>query len=194
MRNCLRTFIGLVLLAAIQTAKAQNQLDTSDAVVEIKISKDASSEDPVPVAEAPKATPAKSAKSKQAKKGKSPSYSALRGIRPTAGDILARNTPLTSRGGFIRSKPLIMNSTAYDASAGQITKMGTRVCRGTVAVDPRVIPLGSRLYIEGYGEALACDTGGAIKGNIIDVWFPTRGEALRWGRRRVTVWIIGKAN
>ena len=67
---------------------------------------------------------------------------------------------------------------------------------GTIAVDPRVIPLGTKVYVEGngwvYGEATAEDTGGAIKGNIIDVFFNTRAQCYRFGRRSCTIYVIGK--
>ncbi len=53
-----------------------------------------------------------------------------------------------------------------------------------------MIPLGTRLLIPGYGEAIAADTGGAIQGNVIDLWFPSTAEALRWGRRTVTITIL----
>ena len=56
-----------------------------------------------------------------------------------------------------------------------------------VAVDPSVIPLGTRMFVPGYGEGVAADTGSAVKGSIIDVWFPTREQALQWGRRTVTI-------
>jgi 3D (Asp-Asp-Asp) domain-containing protein len=59
-----------------------------------------------------------------------------------------------------------------------------------VAVDPNVIPLGTRLYVEGYGEAIASDTGGAIQGNIVDVHFSTYAECIAWGRRTVQVTIL----
>lgn len=59
-----------------------------------------------------------------------------------------------------------------------------------IAVDPNVIPLGSRVHVEGYGEAIAGDTGGAIKGNKIDVHVPTKSDAYRWGTRTVKVTII----
>lgn len=58
---------------------------------------------------------------------------------------------------------------------------------GVVAVDPSVIPLGTRMTIPGYGEGIAADTGGAVHGNIIDLWFPTVEQALQWGRRTVTI-------
>jgi 3D (Asp-Asp-Asp) domain-containing protein len=58
---------------------------------------------------------------------------------------------------------------------------------GVVAVDPAVIPLGTRLTIPGYGDAVAADTGGAVRGATIDLWFPSVSQALAWGRRAVTV-------
>jgi 3D (Asp-Asp-Asp) domain-containing protein len=115
--------------------------------------------------------------------------------------VIAKGTPRTvvrgnvSRG--LAGRVLMMHSTAYDpgpASCGKhadgYTAIGMRATRGVVAVDPRVIPLGTRVYVEGYGRAIAGDTGGAIKGNRIDVCFPTRGEALRWGRRTVKVIVL----
>ncbi len=87
-------------------------------------------------------------------------------------------------------RTLVCGSTAYCLYGRTAT--GTSVCRGTVAVDPRVIPLGTRLYIEGYGYATARDTGGAIVGNKIDVWFPSLGECYQWGYRHVKVTILNK--
>jgi 3D (Asp-Asp-Asp) domain-containing protein len=58
---------------------------------------------------------------------------------------------------------------------------------GVVAVDPSVIPLGTRLTIPGYGEGVAADTGGAVRGDLIDLWFPTLAQASAWGRRTVTI-------
>jgi uncharacterized protein YabE (DUF348 family)/3D (Asp-Asp-Asp) domain-containing protein len=60
----------------------------------------------------------------------------------------------------------------------------------TIAVDPRVIPLGTKVYVEGYGLAIAEDTGGAIKGNRIDVFFYTYNEMRRWGVKHVNVYIL----
>ncbi len=77
-----------------------------------------------------------------------------------------------------------VTATAY--CLGGSTATGMPVGRGVIAVDPRVIPLGSRVHVSGYGDAIAADTGGAIQGNIIDVWLPC-GEAYAWGRRTVTV-------
>ena len=91
-----------------------------------------------------------------------------------------------SRGG----RSLTMMATAYAAGtggAGWRTATGTGVYKGIVAVDPQVIPLGTKLYIDGYGSAVAADTGGAIKGNRIDLGFGSAGEAIQFGRRTVTV-------
>ncbi|MBU7006333.1 3D domain-containing protein [Phosphitispora fastidiosa] len=89
------------------------------------------------------------------------------------------------------AKVLTMKATAYNLTKN-LTASGTKVCPGTVAVDPEVIPLGTRLYVEGYGPAIALDTGRLIKGNRIDVWFPPeRGLAKKWGVKTVKVYIYG---
>jgi 3D (Asp-Asp-Asp) domain-containing protein len=67
------------------------------------------------------------------------------------------------------------------------TATGIPVGWGVAAVDPQVIPLGTHLTIPGYGEAVAADTGGAIVGDRIDLWFPTCGQAGGWGSRSVTI-------
>ena len=67
------------------------------------------------------------------------------------------------------------------------TALGVPVRTGVVAVDPRLIPLGTRLHVPGYGPGLAADVGFAIKGRIIDLWFPTTAAARNWGRRTVTI-------
>jgi 3D (Asp-Asp-Asp) domain-containing protein len=67
------------------------------------------------------------------------------------------------------------------------TATGIPVAWGVIAVDPRVIPLGTRMFVPGYGEGVAADTGSAVKGAIIDLWFPTCAQAITWGRRTVTI-------
>ncbi|MGB9792242.1 MAG: G5 domain-containing protein [Thermacetogeniaceae bacterium] len=84
---------------------------------------------------------------------------------------------------------LSMLATAYTYT-GNPTASGVMPYRGGVAVDPEVIPLGSRLYIEGYGYARAVDTGGLIKGNRIDLFFESAEECFRWGKRQVDVYIL----
>jgi len=77
-----------------------------------------------------------------------------------------------------------------------ITKTGTRAKVGTIAVDPKVIPMGTKMYIEGlngaknYGVGKAEDIGGAIKGKIIDLYFDTHAETIQWGRQQVNVYIL----
>ncbi len=67
------------------------------------------------------------------------------------------------------------------------TATGLPVGKGIVAVDPKLIPLRTRLFVPGYGRALAADVGTAIKGRIIDLWFPTLDEARAWGRKSVVI-------
>ncbi|TBX17337.1 hypothetical protein BFS06_03800 [Clostridium perfringens] len=90
-------------------------------------------------------------------------------------------------------KTLSMEATAY--SGGTLTAMGLKPVRdpggiSTIAVDPSVIPLGSKVYIPGYGYAIASDTGGVIKGNIIDLYMNSHDECISWGRRQVTLHIV----
>jgi len=96
-----------------------------------------------------------------------------------------------SRGGnrFEFDRALEVNASAY-THTGNRTCTGTVPKVGTVAVDPQVIPLKSRLYVEGYGFGVAEDTGSAIKGNAIDVFLETEAEARRWGRRTVKVYLL----
>lgn len=102
----------------------------------------------------------------------------------------------TSRGSFDRGRVLTMSATAYDPSPRTIpgttgrTATGMRAGYGVVAVDPRVIPLGSLVYVEGYGLAIAADKGGAIKGRRIDLCYDARSTALRFGRHQVKVHIL----
>ena len=102
---------------------------------------------------------------------------------------------------FSYSKVYSMVATAYTAgpeSTGKspgmpgygVTASGMHVKHGVVSVDPRVIPLGTNLYVDGYGYAIAADTGSAIKGNRIDVYVDTLSEAYKWGRRTVKVYVL----
>jgi uncharacterized protein YabE (DUF348 family) len=104
----------------------------------------------------------------------------------------SRPVVVASRSGdnFTSEKTLTMAASAY-SMPGARTASGGAAGPGTVAVDPSVIPLGTKLYIEGYGYAVASDVGGAIKGNRIDVHFDSEQAALQFGRRIVTVHILG---
>ncbi|HEY5350714.1 MAG TPA: 3D domain-containing protein [Candidatus Lustribacter sp.] len=86
-----------------------------------------------------------------------------------------------------------MVATAYTANCdgcSGVTAMGQPAGHGIVAVDPQVIPLGSHLYIPGYGRAVAGDTGGAIHGNRVDLGFNSDTDAMQFGRRSVTVYVL----
>jgi 3D (Asp-Asp-Asp) domain-containing protein len=107
--------------------------------------------------------------------------------------VVRASAPLPSRGGDM----LYMVATGYDPGprscgrwASGRTAIGLHAGRGVVAVDPRVIPLGTRLYVEGYGNCIAGDVGSAIKGRRIDLGFDSYREAMRWGRRTVRVVVL----
>lgn len=120
-------------------------------------------------------------------------------LRPPIGQVIV--TParyrLASRGYYGGRRVFRMLATAYDpgpkscgpAARGR-TAIGWRAGHGMVAVDPRMIPMKARLYVEGYGYAVAADVGSAIKGNRIDLGFRSRAQALRYGRRPVTVRVL----
>lgn len=82
--------------------------------------------------------------------------------------------------------------TPYDPGCNGVTASGTPARRGVIAVDPKIIPMGTKVYIPGYGTAIAEDVGGAIKGNKIDLCYSTKQEAYSWGVRNVTVYILDK--
>lgn len=113
---------------------------------------------------------------------------------------IANKTVVVSRGNTNESTSnntvqasFTMSSTAY--TGGGTTATGLKPVRdpngiSTIAVDSSVIPLGSKVYVSGYGVAIASDTGGAIHGNIVDVYFNSLQECISWGRRTVTVEIL----
>ena len=100
------------------------------------------------------------------------------------------------------SKVMTCNSTAYysggDGGAAWTTAVGAKVSIGTIAVDPTVIPYYTKMFIQTsngsrvYGMGTALDCGGAIKGNIVDLWFPSYADCRSWGRRNVTVYILDR--
>ncbi|MDQ7092769.1 3D domain-containing protein [Desulfosporosinus sp. PR] len=87
------------------------------------------------------------------------------------------------------SKTITVESTAYTYT-GNKTAVGLPPRQGLIAVDPRVIAMGSKVYVEGYGYAIAADTGGDIRGNRIDVFFSTLRQCLDWGRKPVRIHVL----
>lgn len=106
-----------------------------------------------------------------------------------------RDTVDTSRGAMRFRDIRYMEASAYlptDGSAQGLTATGIAARRGVVAVDPDVIPLGTRVYVPGYGMGLAADTGGAIVGDKIDLCVESSSEAWSFGRRTVKVYILAE--
>jgi 3D (Asp-Asp-Asp) domain-containing protein len=111
-------------------------------------------------------------------------------------DAVSRSGSTVSRSGT-SGRVLTMVATAYDGCYecnkpyyGYPSYIGLPLARGIVAVDPKVIPMGTRLYVEGYGNAIAADQGNAIKGNRIDLFFDTHQQALNYGMKTVKVTIL----
>ena len=120
-------------------------------------------------------------------------------LTPPLSRVIAIGTKpvLELRGPFAGKEVMTLEATAYypgpnnfGGGVGPTTAIGLLARRGVVAVDPSVIKLGARVHVEGYGEAVAGDTGGAIRGNRIDLCFDTYEEAMNFGRRNVTVHIL----
>lgn len=117
-----------------------------------------------------------------------------------------------SRGDLVRySKVMNIKATAYTASFADtgkhpgdhgfgITYTGLRAREGVIAVDPKVIPLGTKVYVQvpgsapDYGFAIAADIGSAIKGNLIDLYYDTSSQVSKWGRRNVVVYVLKEQN
>ena len=120
-------------------------------------------------------------------------------VKEPVTEIVERGTKqpsvATTSGTLSYSRVLTVEATA--SSGGGTTASGMAAQVGRIAVDPRVIPLGTRLYITSadgsswvYGTAVAADTGGAIKGNRIDLYFNSESECIRFGRRSAKVYIL----
>jgi len=114
-------------------------------------------------------------------------------VKPTA-KVVKTEKPDTKKA---EGKTVTVEATAYTAycegcSGTTYTGINLRANpnQKVIAVDPNVIPLGSKVYVEGYGEAIAGDIGGLIKGHRIDVFIPNKSEAYKWGRKTVKVIII----
>ena len=118
-------------------------------------------------------------------------HSARRPAAPAPASTPARRRPTAPRSGSTApraGRQLTVRATAYALPGTTATGVGVRY--GIIAVDPRVIPLGTRLYVPGYGEGIAADTGGAVKGNRIDVWLPSQAQAEEWGVKTLTITIL----
>lgn len=112
--------------------------------------------------------------------------------RQPVNEVIARGTITSvSRGGLRLDfrRAMIAEATAYTYS-GRNTATGKSPAVGMVSVDPAVIPMGSRLYVEGYGYATAADRGSSIKGNKIDVFLESKEACRKWGRRSVKVYVL----
>ncbi len=118
-------------------------------------------------------------------------------LKPVSDTVVLRGTyGAPTRGGNWR-RPMTMTATAYDPGprscgkyADGYTATGAKAEKGVVAVDDRVIPMGTRMYIPGYGFAIAADRGSAIKGNRIDLCYPTYRQAIQFGRKKVKVYLL----
>ncbi len=97
--------------------------------------------------------------------------------------------PTASRGiGGASAYRLKVDAVAYHLPG--LTASGLPVAKGVVAVDPKLIPLGTKLFVPGYGRAIAADVGWGIKGRIIDVWMPNDAAARKWGRKTVVITVF----
>lgn len=105
--------------------------------------------------------------------------------------VLRLGTSATGNSGeYIVDRTFTANTTAYTAAAGARGALGMGVHVGTCAVDPGFVSLRSELWVEGYGYAFANDTGGAVKGNVVDLYMGSRSACISWGRRNVTAYVI----
>jgi uncharacterized protein YabE (DUF348 family) len=102
-----------------------------------------------------------------------------------------------SRGEVSGGQEFYVGATAYTANCNGCSghtatglNLNVNPNAKVIAVDPRIIPLGSKVYVEGYGYAVAADTGGAIKGYRIDVFFSSKADAYRWGNRKVKITVL----
>lgn len=86
-----------------------------------------------------------------------------------------------------KKKERLITVKAYAYCINGRTASGEYTRKGCIAVDPRVIPLGKKIYVPGYGWGKSMDTGGSVRGNVIDIWYPTRSECMQWGVRTVTI-------
>jgi len=119
----------------------------------------------------------------------------LTGAKTAAKKTTKKTTPSRSNDNVV--KEFMVSTSAFTANCrgcSGITTTGINLKKNpnlkVIAVDPRVIKLGTKVYVEGYGYAIAGDTGGSIKGNKIDLFMPNHASALKWGRKTVKIKIL----
>ncbi|MBM4760991.1 LysM peptidoglycan-binding domain-containing protein [Bacillus sp. B15-48] len=164
--------------SAAVTQKAEVQANTP-------VAKESSAAPAANVGSPENAAPATNASSS------APSKNAAPATNVSSGENQKESNPAPVEQAFI------VTATAYTANCNGcsgITSTGVNLKANpdakVISVDPSVIPLGSKVHVEGYGYATAADTGGAIKGNKIDVFIPNHNDAIQWGRKQVKVTII----
>jgi len=108
-------------------------------------------------------------------------------IQASAAPVAAPSAPPATQTARTAGDGTMLTVTATGYALGGHTSTGLPVGSGVVAVDPAVIPLGTRLTIPGYGDGVAADTGSGVRGAVVDLWFPTLAQARAWGRRTVTI-------
>ncbi|MDR2995322.1 MAG: 3D domain-containing protein, partial [Bacillus cereus] len=175
---------------AVEATKAR---EAAEAQAEVKAQEAAKAREAAKAQEAAEAREA--AKAKEAAKAQQPATQ-----QPATQQPAAKETETSAPSS---SRELRVVATAYTADplengykAGDQVKsaLGHNLTANPnmklIAVDPSVIPLGSKVWVEGYGVAIAGDTGGAIKGNKIDVLMPDKGTSSSWGRKTVTVKVL----
>lgn len=172
-----------------------------------KAEKEAKAAESAKAAEAEKASKAAAAQAQEKAKAEASSQASSQSSKPASSASSSQQTTQTSEQPkqepaqpapstpTTSGRTMQMESTGYSCAESVntfFTAMGIDLRQNpqVVAVDPSVIPLGSMVEVSGYGIAIAGDTGGAIKGNIIDVHFPTVEQCIQWGRRSVTVTVI----
>lgn len=120
-------------------------------------------------------------------------------LRQPEHQIVVSRKPMTlgSRGAYAGKRTIKVIATAYDPGAGSCGKFadgrtcnGKRAGYGIIAVDPKVIPLGTKMFVPGYGFGIAADVGGAIKGSRVDLGFNSRSGSMQWGKKWVTITLI----
>jgi 3D (Asp-Asp-Asp) domain-containing protein len=109
--------------------------------------------------------------------------------RPAAEEAAPTSGRPAPAGAARGARTLVVDAVAYHLPGR--TASGLPVGIGVIAVDPAVIPLGTRVFVPGYGSAVAADVGSAIRGAIIDLWMPSTAAARAWGRRTVTITVYG---